>query len=152
MTSHYDNILPTDFEFQPEPQPGWELVKKLFSRTGYHLCIGEGGDVYSTNSETDKYANLELKPIDTGIVCIRGVKSGLYLGFDEKGRLIGMKSMEEACLFHERMIPSYYNVYQCKKYEKKKWYIAISKRGRVKNGKRSKARKKHSHFLPRKAT
>ena len=59
MSSHSDILLPKDFTFHPEPQPGWELVKKLFSRTGYHLCVGEGGDVYSTISETDKYGKYE---------------------------------------------------------------------------------------------
>lgn len=55
MTSDSDLILPKDFRFNPEPEPGWELVKKLFSRTGYHLCIGATGDVYSTTDEFDKY-------------------------------------------------------------------------------------------------
>ncbi|XP_029647533.1 fibroblast growth factor 1 [Octopus sinensis] len=146
MTLEEPIPLPNDFRFNPNPNK-WQPTKKLISRTGYFLCINEDGLVYSSIEHVDCNALLQFETVDTGIVTIKGVQSGRYLAFNSKGVLCGVPTKDESCSFHERM-KSLYTLYKSEKYSKKKWFLAISKRGRIKNGRKSRTRKKHSQFLP----
>ncbi|XP_064608033.1 fibroblast growth factor 9-like [Liolophura sinensis] len=130
----------------------WGPRKRLCSRTGFNLCIAPTGKVYGTYKESDKNANLVLESASPGIVSIRGEESNLYLGFNNKGRLVGMAALGEECLFEERILPIMYSVYLSHKYADKHWYIAINRRGKARNGKRTRLEKKSSHFLPREIT
>ncbi|VDP14439.1 unnamed protein product [Soboliphyme baturini] len=53
------------------------------------------------------------------------------------------------CIFMEKMLENYYNTYTSCKYSrrKRKWFVALNKRGRPRRGNRSRNKQKYAQFL-----
>uniref|UniRef100_A0A8D2QCW4 Fibroblast growth factor n=1 Tax=Zonotrichia albicollis TaxID=44394 RepID=A0A8D2QCW4_ZONAL len=75
---------------------------------------------------------LEISPVERGVVSIFGVKSGLFVAMNSKGKLYGSAHFNDECKFKEILLPNNYNAYESRIYPG--MYIALSKNGRTKKG------------------
>ncbi|KAJ8340534.1 hypothetical protein SKAU_G00351670 [Synaphobranchus kaupii] len=83
---------------------------------GLHLQINGDGKVDGSVPQSS-YSLLEIRPVDTGYVAIKGVTTAQYLCMEERGRLYGSHAyVKDDCSFVERVLPNGYNVYASDKY------------------------------------
>ncbi|XP_054475023.1 fibroblast growth factor 19 [Anoplopoma fimbria] len=87
-------------------------LKHLYAaRSGLHLLIGEDGQIHGSAHQTP-YSLLEISPVDTGCVVIRGVAAARFLCIEGDGRLYSSHTYSrDDCTFREQILPDGYNVY-----------------------------------------
>ncbi|KAI8501423.1 PREDICTED: fibroblast growth factor 22-like [Branchiostoma belcheri] len=132
-------------------------LRRLFCRTRFHLQINADGKVNGTRDDTAPNALLEMKAVDAGIVIIKGVKSGLYLAMNKRGKVYGSKKLRDNCKWYEIIEDNNFNTYSSVQHPKKrhrkgkevKWFLSIAKNGRPRRGKKTKNTQRSAHFLPR---
>ncbi|NXK78043.1 FGF4 factor, partial [Amazona guildingii] len=90
---------------------------------------------------------LEISPVERGVVSIFGVRSGLFVAMNSKGKLYGSTYFNDECKFKEILLPNNYNAYESRIYPG--MYIALSKNGRTKKGNKVSPTMTVTHFLPR---
>ncbi|KFV65052.1 Fibroblast growth factor 4, partial [Dryobates pubescens] len=90
---------------------------------------------------------LEISPVERGVVSIFGVRSGLFVAMNSKGKLYGSTHFNDECKFKEILLPNNYNAYESRIYPG--MYIALSKNGRTKKGNKVSPTMTVTHFLPR---
>nr|ACF17007.1 FGFA [Branchiostoma lanceolatum] len=140
-------------------RPDWSHLvgheRRLYCRTRFHLQINADGKVNGTRDHTSPYALLEMTAVDVGIVTIKGVKSGLYLAMNKRGKVYGSKKKRDNCKWHEIIEQNNFNTYSSALHPKKRyrrgvrWFLSIAKNGRPRRGKKTKKTQRSAHFLPR---
>ncbi|CAB4032944.1 fibroblast growth factor 4-like [Paramuricea clavata] len=114
---------------------------RLLNRHGYYLEIRKTGEVVGTTQD-NMYTDITIRTVDFGKVTLQGKKTGLFLYMKANGKLstTTLSSSEcDECVWKEEMNflrPGFFhycsNVYP-------KWYLGVTKRGKTKKGKRTKA-------------
>ncbi|MGH0155732.1 UNVERIFIED_CONTAM: hypothetical protein FKN15_030354 [Acipenser sinensis] len=90
---------------------------------------------------------LEVSPVERGVVTLFGVRSGLFVAMNSKGKLYGSTHFSDECTFKEMLLANNYNAYESRAYPG--MYIGISKNGKTKKGNRVSPTMTVTHFLPR---
>ncbi|XP_034042393.1 fibroblast growth factor 4A [Thalassophryne amazonica] len=129
------------------PMPGGIRQQMLYCRVGigFHLQILPSGAVGGVHMPTD-YCWMRVFAVKSGVVGIKGVKSGLYLCFSGDGWPYGAKSFTDDCLLKETLEENHYTTYSTVSYPTK--FLALSHKGEVKRGSRVGRHQSYTHFLP----
>ncbi|XP_043101731.1 fibroblast growth factor 19 [Puntigrus tetrazona] len=81
------------------------------ARHGLHLQVHTDGDVSGSHTQSSD-SLVEIRPVDTGCVAIKGVASSRFLCMDRMGKLYGSHTYtKEDCSFLERIMPDGYSIY-----------------------------------------
>ncbi|KAL4622880.1 fibroblast growth factor 19-like [Arapaima gigas] len=104
----------------PQYSGGWGLSVRLrhlyATGSGLHVRIGADGRVDGSAAQ-GPYSLVEMRPVDTGVVVIKGVTSACYLCMDPSGKLYGSPVyVKDECCFVEHVLPNGYNLYVLEKY------------------------------------
>uniref|UniRef100_A0A8C7LV01 Fibroblast growth factor n=1 Tax=Oncorhynchus mykiss TaxID=8022 RepID=A0A8C7LV01_ONCMY len=99
----------------PHLANGWGQTVRLrhlyAAKHGLHLLINDNGKVHGS-PEQSSYSLVEIRPVDTGCVAIKGVAASQYLCMEGNGRLYASKTyMKDDCSFKENILPDGYNIY-----------------------------------------
>ncbi|CAK8677927.1 unnamed protein product [Clavelina lepadiformis] len=106
---------------------------------GYRLEIDKQGRVKATLNETDD-GILEIYSVANSVVGIRSWTRKYYLCMNARGKVYTRKKTHGDCQFRETYESNNYNTYASERYSnhklRKGYYLAISKKGKVKRGKK----------------
>lgn len=99
---------------------GWGQTVRLrhlyAAKHGLHLTISGDGRVHGS-VEQCSHSLLEIRPVDTGRVAIKGVAASQYLCMECDGRLYASNTYTESdCSFREQILSDGYNVYFSEKH------------------------------------
>uniref|UniRef100_A0A8D2LFC2 Fibroblast growth factor n=1 Tax=Varanus komodoensis TaxID=61221 RepID=A0A8D2LFC2_VARKO len=127
---------------------GIKRLRRLYCNVGigFHIQVLPDGKINGIHNE-NRYSLLEISPVERGVVSIFGVKSGLFVAMNSKGKLYGSSHFNDECKFKEILLPNNYNAYESQVYPG--MYIALSKNGRTKKGNKVSPTMTVTHFLPR---
>ncbi|MBN3308669.1 FGF4B factor, partial [Amia calva] len=127
---------------------GIKRLRRLYCNVGigFHIQVLPDGKITGVHSENE-YSLLELSPVERGVVTLFGVRSGLFVAMNSKGKLYGSNHFNNECKFKERLLANNYNAYESGVYPG--MYIALGKTGRTKKGNRVSPTMTVTHFLPR---
>ncbi|XP_071200194.1 fibroblast growth factor 4B-like [Salvelinus alpinus] len=127
---------------------GIKRLRRLYCNVGigFHIQVLPDGKITGIHNE-NRYSLLEISPVERGIVTIFGVRSGLFLAMNSKGKLYGSGHYNDECKFKESLLANNYNAYESAAHPG--MYIGLSKTGKTKKGNRVTTAMTVTHFLPR---
>ncbi|XP_035250714.1 fibroblast growth factor 4B-like [Anguilla rostrata] len=127
---------------------GIKRLRRLYCNVGigFHIQVLPDGKITGVHNE-NRYSLLEISPVERGVVTLFGVRSGLFVAMNSKGKLYGSRHFSEECKFKEKLLANNYNAYESRAYPE--MYVGLTKTGRTKKGNRISPAMTVTHFLPR---
>ncbi|XP_026124281.1 fibroblast growth factor 4 [Carassius auratus] len=127
---------------------GIKRLRRLYCNVGigFHLQVLPDGRITGVHNE-NRYSLLEISPVERGVVTLFGVRSGLFVAMNSKGKLFGSTQFTDECKFRETLLANNYNAYESQAHPG--MYIGLSKTGKTKKGNRVSTSMTVTHFLPR---
>ncbi|XP_046898133.1 fibroblast growth factor 4 isoform X2 [Hypomesus transpacificus] len=127
---------------------GIKRLRRLYCNVGigFHIQVLPDGKITGVHNE-NRYSLLEISPVERGIVTLFGVRGGLFVAMNSKGKLYGSVHYSNECKFKEKLLANNYNAYESVAYPG--MYIGLSKTGKTKRGNRVSPAMTVTHFLPR---
>ncbi|XP_012695524.1 fibroblast growth factor 4 [Clupea harengus] len=127
---------------------GIKRLRRLYCNVGigFHIQVLPDGKITGVHNE-NRYSLLEISPVERGVVTLFGVRSGLFIAMNSKGKLYGSSHYNNECKFKETLLANNYNAYESAAHPV--MYIGLSKTGRTKKGNRVTPAMTVTHFLPR---
>ncbi|XP_044060853.1 fibroblast growth factor 4-like [Siniperca chuatsi] len=127
---------------------GIKRLRRLYCNVGigFHIQVLPNGKITGVHNE-NRYSLLEISPVERGVVTLFGVRSGLFIAMNDKGKLYGSGHYNDECKFKENLLVNNYNAYESAAYPG--MYIGLSKTGKTKRGNRVTPTMTMTHFLPR---
>ncbi|XP_062316630.1 fibroblast growth factor 4B-like [Osmerus eperlanus] len=127
---------------------GIKRLRRLYCNVGigFHIQVSPDGKITGVHNE-NTYSLLEISPVERGVVTLFGVRSGLFLAMNGKGKLYGSGHFSNECKFKETLLANNYNAYESAAHPG--MYIGLSKTGKTKKGNRVTPAMTVTHFLPR---
>ncbi|XP_029367853.1 fibroblast growth factor 4-like [Echeneis naucrates] len=127
---------------------GIKRLRRLYCNVGigFHIQVLPNGKITGVHNE-NRYTLLEISPVERGVVTLFGVRSGLFVAMNNKGKLYGSGNFNDECKFKEKLLANNYNTYESAAYPG--MYIGLSKTGKTKRGNRVIPTMTMAHFLPR---
>ncbi|XP_046874053.1 fibroblast growth factor 4B-like [Hypomesus transpacificus] len=127
---------------------GIKRLRRLYCNVGigFHIQVSPDGKITGVHNE-NRYSLLEISPVERGVVTLFGVRSGLFLAMNNKGKLYGSGHFSNECKFKETLLANNYNAYESAAHPG--MYIGLSKTGKTKKGNRVTPAMTVTHFLPR---
>uniref|UniRef100_A0A672YAI8 Fibroblast growth factor n=1 Tax=Sphaeramia orbicularis TaxID=375764 RepID=A0A672YAI8_9TELE len=121
---------------------GIKRLRRLYCNVGigFHIQVLPDGRITGVHNE-NRYSLLQISPVERGVVTLLGVRSGLFVAMNRRGKLYG------SCKFRENLLANNYNAYESMAYPR--MYIGLSKNGKTKRGNRVSPAMTVTHFLPR---
>ncbi|XP_026149930.1 fibroblast growth factor 19 [Mastacembelus armatus] len=94
---------------------GWGQVVRLrhlyAARPGLHLQISGDGKIHGSAAQTP-YSLLEIRPVDSGCVVMKGLATARFLCMEDDGTLYSSYTyIRDDCSFREQILPDGYNIY-----------------------------------------
>ncbi|CAN9514555.1 unnamed protein product [Ophioblennius macclurei] len=127
---------------------GIKRLRRLYCNVGigFHIQILPNGTIKGVHNE-NRYSLLEISPVGRGVVTLFGVRSGLFIAMNDKGKLYGSGHYNDECKFKESLLANNYNAYESLVHPG--MYIGLSRMGKTKRGNRVTPNMTMTHFLPR---
>ncbi|TKS71963.1 Fibroblast growth factor 4 [Collichthys lucidus] len=137
-------VMPRDGEYLL----GIKRLRRLYCNVGigFHIQVLPSGKITGVHNE-NRYSLLEIAPVERGVVTLFGVRSGLFIAMNNKGKLYGSGHYNDESKFKENLLANNYNAYESAAYPG--MYIGLSKTGKTKRGNRVTPTMTMTHFLPR---
>ncbi|XP_028257915.1 fibroblast growth factor 4 [Parambassis ranga] len=127
---------------------GIKRLRRLYCNVGigFHIQVLPDGRITGVHNE-NRYSLLQISPVERGVVTLLGVRSGLFVAMNRRGKLYGSLQYNNDCKFREKLLANNYNAYESMAYPK--MFIGLSKNGKTKRGNRVSPAMTVTHFLPR---
>ncbi|XP_047218478.1 fibroblast growth factor 4 [Girardinichthys multiradiatus] len=127
---------------------GIKRLRRLYCNVGigFHIQVLTDGRITGVHSE-NRYSLLQISPVERGVVTLLGVRSGLFVAMNRRGKLYGSLHYSNECKFREKLLANNYNAYESVAYPR--MFIGLSKNGKTKRGNRVSPAMTVTHFLPR---
>ncbi|RXN16941.1 fibroblast growth factor 4B-like protein [Labeo rohita] len=92
---------------------GIKRLRRLYCNVGigFHLQVLPDGRITGVHNE-NRYSLLEISPVERGVVTLFGVRSGLFVAMNSKGKLFGSVQFTDECKFKEKLLANNYNAYE----------------------------------------
>ncbi|XP_072291382.1 fibroblast growth factor 6-like isoform X2 [Eucyclogobius newberryi] len=89
----------SDLNWESDYLLGIKRVRRLYCNVGigFHLQVFPDGRINGVHNE-NQYSLIEISTVERGVVSLFGVKSGLFVAMNRRGRLYGTPSMTSASL------------------------------------------------------
>uniref|UniRef100_A0A672KV07 Fibroblast growth factor n=1 Tax=Sinocyclocheilus grahami TaxID=75366 RepID=A0A672KV07_SINGR len=109
---------------------GIKRLRRLYCNVGigFHLQVLPDGRITGVHNE-NRYSLLEISPVERGVVTLFGVRSGLFVAMNTKGKLFGSVQFTDECKFREKLLANNYNAYESLAHPG--MYIGLSKTGKT---------------------
>ncbi|KAM3850301.1 fibroblast growth factor 4 [Diretmus argenteus] len=127
---------------------GIKRQRRLYCNVGigFHIQVLPDGRITGVHNE-NRYSLLQISPVERGVVTLLGIRSGLFVAMNRRGKLYGSLHYNNECKFREKLLANNYNAYESAAYPR--MFIGLSKNGKTKRGNRVSPAVTVTHFLPR---
>lgn len=127
---------------------GIKRLRRLYCNVGigFHIQVLPDGRITGVHNE-NRHSLLQISPVERGVVTLLGVRSGLFVAMNRRGKLYGSLYFNNECKFRENLLANNYNAYESVAYPR--MFIGLSKNGKTKRGNRVSPAMTVTHFLPR---
>ncbi|XP_025754961.1 fibroblast growth factor 4 isoform X3 [Oreochromis niloticus] len=92
---------------------GIKRLRRLYCNVGigFHIQVLPDGRITGVHNE-HRYSLLQISPVERGVVTLLGIRSGLFVAMNRRGKLYGSLHYNNECKFRETLLANNYNAYE----------------------------------------